>query len=152
MQEIDRAEMRPECAKEFGKIEASLDYQKELKEEQSKALDRIEKEIEKLFGNGNKGKIDEISICLNALSNSIIAHIAKSDEWKSRLIVVESELDKHRSNFLHIEGAITRLELLEKQYGELEKRFYSTAIKVSAAIGTGAFLLQFVIDHFILSK
>ena len=61
----DDHEMRAECGIQFGKIEKELEFHKEWRDEQRESLNTIQREVEKLTGNGNRGRIDAISDQLN---------------------------------------------------------------------------------------
>lgn len=113
-------EMRSECAKEFGSIQTALAFHKEWREEQSHKLDRIQKEVEKLTGNGNKGKIDELFNKLSDLNTLIAQHIAMA------------ESSQHR------------IEVLEQKTGLLEERIFSTSLKVAGVVGAVTIILHWV--------
>jgi len=123
MVQIEDHKMRSECAKEFGAIQKSLEFHGELRRDQSAALQKIQVEIEKLTGNGNRGKIDDLSLRLQNIEKLLVDQVARFDA---------SQL---------------RIEHLEEFTEELEKRIYSTALKMASAIGAVT-----VIIHFIMSK
>lgn len=51
----------PECAAAFGRIEAAQTHAKELRAAQSTEIQGLHKEVLKLTGNGNKGRIDSLA-------------------------------------------------------------------------------------------
>lgn len=75
-------DMRPECAMEFGKITAERTQAAEFREEVRSTLLAIQKEIHVLTGNGNRGKIDEISGMLGE-------YISSTKSQDHRLAAVE---------------------------------------------------------------
>ena len=125
MVQIEDHMMRSECAKEFGAIKTALDFHKEWRIEQTHKLDLIQKEVEKLTGNGNRGKIDELFSKLGSLESLIATHIA----------IAESS--QHR------------IEQLEAKTTRLEERIYSTALKVAGVIGVVTLLLHWLGSKFL---
>ena len=116
--------MRSECAKEFGSIHTSLAFHKEWRAEQVRQLNRIQLEIEKLTGNGNRGKMDELSSKIGDLSTMLVAHIASCDASQHRI------------------------ESLENRTKDLEERIFSTALKVAGAVGMMTMLLSYLGNRF----
>lgn len=125
MVQTEDHKMRSECAKEFGSIQTALAFHKDWREEQSDSLQRIEREIEKLTGNGNRGKIDDLSSKLVNIEKLLIDHTARS------------ESSQHR------------IERLEETTKLLEDRLFSTSLKVAGAIGVCAILFQLAWDYII---
>lgn len=118
--------MRPECAKEFGKIESALNFEKEWREIQTKMLTNIEKEIEKLTGNGNRGKIDELGVRLKSIEDLLREFAASGAARQLRIERLEE---------------ITRL---------LESRLFSTSLKIAGVVGAAAIVIQLLVDHFVI--
>ena len=125
MVQIEDHKMRSECAKEFGAIQTALAFHKEWRIEQTHKLDLIQKEVEKLTGNGNRGKIDELFAKLGSLESLIATHIA----------IAESS--QHR------------IDQLEAKTTRLEERIYSTALKVAGVIGVVTLLLHWLGSKFL---
>jgi hypothetical protein len=125
MVQVEDHKMRSECAKEFGSIQTALAFHKDWREEQSDLLQRIEREITKLTGNGNRGKMDDLSNRLFSIEKLLIDHTARS------------ESSQHR------------IERLEETTKMLENRLFSTSLKVAGAIGVFAIIFQLTWDYLI---
>lgn len=87
-------DLRPECAKEFGRIHRSLEFHQEWRTEQRQSLLNIQKEVEKLTGNGNRGRIDDIFLDLAEIKTMLISHIAEATARDHRLDAHAARLDK----------------------------------------------------------
>jgi len=85
-------EMRPECALEFGRIQTALEFHKEWREETTQKLNCIQKEIEKLTGNGNRGKIDEIRILIEGQIASFAASEHRIDDLEKKIKLLEERV------------------------------------------------------------
>lgn len=112
--------MRPECAKEFGSIQTSLEFHKEWRVEQLRKLDALQREIEKLTGNGNRGKIDDLASSISSIEKLLADHIVRSEAGQFRI-----------SGF-------------EERITELDKRVFSTAIKVAGAVGLLIIVVEYI--------
>jgi hypothetical protein len=84
---------------EFGKVQTSLDFYEKWHKEDAESLKRIEQEILKLTGNGNKGKIDILS--------DHVARLEASQHRIERLEKATEELeDRIYTTSLKVAGAI----------------------------------------------
>jgi hypothetical protein len=116
-------ELRPECAKEFGSIQKGLEFHKEWRDEQRVALSTLQREVEKLTGNGNRGRIDGISDDISEIKTMLVGHIAEAEERDHRL-------DTHD-------------KLLEKYEG----RVYAISLKVAGVVAFLAMVIKLGIDR-----
>ena len=118
----DDHEMRASCGIEFGKINKELEFHKEWRQELRDSLHKVQKEVEKLTGNGNRGRIDEISSDLADIKTMLVSHLAEAA------------------------GRDNRITMLEGQFNKLDNRVYSIAIKVAAAAAALALFVNYLID------
>lgn len=117
--------MRSECAKEFGAIQTALAFHKEWRDEISASLHHLQLELEKLTGNGNRGKIDDLASKMQRIETMLTETIARADARQ------------------------LRIERLEDTTKILESRLFSTSLKVAGAVGGLAIFIQFIWDHLI---
>ena len=87
-------EMRPECAVEFGKIQTALEFHKEWRDESRNTLSCIKKEVEKLTGNGNRGRIDSIADQLTDIHKLLAVHLKESEARDKRLDEQSDRIDE----------------------------------------------------------
>lgn len=120
MVQTDDHKMRSECAMEFGKIQASLDFNREWRAEHTNLLTKLQLEIEKLTGNGHKGKIDDLNSHLQSIERLLTDQVARFDASQHRI------------------------ERLEEFTEELESRIYTTSLKVAGAIGVVTVIAHYV--------
>ena len=105
MVQIDDHLMRSECAKEFGRIQTSLEFLSAWHKEDMDALKGIELELSKLIGNGNKGKIDLLSEQVARLEAN--QHRMESLEERTKLIE-----ERLYTTSLKVAGSIAVVTLL----------------------------------------
>ena len=113
-------EMRPECSREFGKISTALEFHKGWRDEQLSKLNKLQSEIEKLTGNGNRGKIDELASSLASVERMMTDHLARSEASQQRISSLEQRVDV------------------------LDSRVFSTSVKVAGAVGLLVLIGQYL--------
>jgi CII-binding regulator of phage lambda lysogenization HflD len=115
-------EMRPECAKEFGVIQADLRHHDEFRKEVRSSLAGIDHEIKKLTGNGNKGRVEHLSDAVGELGKLLTRSITKSDA------VVEA-----------IQVRMENIEKQQKKIGEEQERvasrMWSERLRITGIVG-----------------
>ena len=120
-------ELRPECAKEFGSIQKSLDFHREWRDEARASFNLLQKEVEKLTGNGNRGRIDDLVDDLAEIKTMLVSHI----RWG------ETE---------H-EATIRRINNHAEQIKKLESRIYKVAIGAAALAAILVPISKLLIDQ-----
>lgn len=86
--------MRPECAIEFGKIQAEREALSVWRADIKGDLNSIKKEILTLTGNGNRGKIDALQDDLGEIRR-LLAEVSVTEKtYDERLSAVETSMDK----------------------------------------------------------
>ena len=97
----DDHKMRAECGiqfgainKELGAISKELEFHKEWRDEQRATLLSIQKEVEKLTGNGNRGRIDTLGDQISEISSMLVSHLPEAQARDQRIALHEHRLDK----------------------------------------------------------
>ena len=99
-------ELRPACAKEFGSIQKSLEFHKEWRDEARQSLGLIQREVEKLTGNGNRGRIDSISDDLHEIKTMLVSHI----RWgETENTATHAILESHSAKITRLESRIYKV-------------------------------------------
>lgn len=109
----------PECALKFGTIEAELEHTHEFRDEVRGSLGKIDHEVRKLTGNGNKGRIDKLFDAVGEINTMIATHITHCETAEE---VMEERIT----------------ELKEKQAAEQKKvddRLWSERLKIAGIVG-----------------
>jgi len=101
--------MNKECIEQFAIINTNLKFHKEWRDEVSAKLKDIQSEVEKLTGNGNRGKIDDLRIAIEH-------HIARSEASQHRIEELEARTKKLESRLftiaLQVAGAVGAASLI----------------------------------------
>lgn len=111
------------CAKEFGELRAKVDFAEEWRAEQRMALSNIQREVEKLTGNGNRGRIDDLFSGISDIKTMLVSHITEA------------------------EARDRRIDLHDRRIDTLEGRVYKVAIAAAAAAAVLVPLIRALIDH-----
>lgn len=122
-------EMRLDCAKNFGELKSELRHvaetrteDKERRREDWNELKEIKRELHKLVGNGNRGRIDEMAAEFSSLKAEV----------KSREDVICNDI-KH----------------LSSRFDALENKFWWIVVKVIAPLFVGVSILNFIAQYFV---